>query len=469
LDWQKLGDAKSIISWLEDASNARYASERRLDPFATSMRNFDDVSPNLKAIRSGQNIGTNDPRQRITDLSGAGFVDADKLTPLGLATINAWEEFDVDTSQIEDEFARHLILVFEAEKLSDVYYRQFFEYWSDIRANFDPIEMIDSWDSLYALNYLDFERVSFIPGRRYREFKVSPNDIEFDLDEFVQSVGASANAISGADRLATAIAGKIARGRHRATFCAALEVVLGGETSLTQVMARFGIPKKPQNWTPFTNEQKEQVKSIAAKYAKIDVVIPIKPNSVELKVEAATLDLDEEHQTTTITNLPAEIDFGNVIVDPPVVAVKTKDQSSTEKLNANKKIDHKKKAAKNETVGALGEEFALRFENWRLKDHPALAAKIVHVSKTDDSKGYDILSFETNGDERYVEVKTTFGNVATPFFISSAELAVAEKIGKKYVILRVHELDAHPKCFEIRSPFEGKLILSPTTYLATFK
>lgn len=469
MDWQKLGDTESIIGWLEDANSARYASDIRLDPFATSMRNFDDVSPNLKAIRSGQSIGTNDPRQRITDLSGAGFVDSDKLSPLGLATVNAWEEFGVDTSEIKDEFARHLLLVFEAKKLSDAYYSQFFEYWSDIRTNFDPIEMIDSWDSLYALNYLDFERAGYVPGRRYREFKVSANDIEFELDEFVRSIGASENAVRGADRLATAIAGKIPRGRHRATFCAALEVVLGDEDSLIQIVSRFGIPKKPQIWIPFSGAQKEKINHIALKYAKIDAVIPIKTNSTENDLEAATPDLDEENQTSTTVSLPVELDFGKVIVNPPEVKAKTKDQTSTEKLNPNKKIDHKKKAAKNETVGALGEEFALRFEKWRLRDHPTLAEKIVHVSKTDDSKGYDILSFETNGDERFVEVKTTFGNVRTPFFISSAELAVAENIGKKYVILRVHELDADPKCFEIRAPFEGKLILSPTTYMATFK
>ena len=35
-----------------------------------------------------------------------------------------------------------------------------------------------------------------------------------------------------------------------------------------------------------------------------------------------------------------------------------------------------------------------------------------------DGAGYDILSFETDGTERFLEVKTTVGYERTPFFIS---------------------------------------------------
>ena len=67
MDWTGLGLRDSVVAWLEDAAGARYAQDRRLDPFATSMRDFDDASAHLKAIKSGNPPAMTDARQRITD------------------------------------------------------------------------------------------------------------------------------------------------------------------------------------------------------------------------------------------------------------------------------------------------------------------------------------------------------------------------------------------------------------------
>ena len=59
-----------------------------------------------------------------------------------------------------------------------------------------------------------------------------------------------------------------------------------------------------------------------------------------------------------------------------------------------------------------------------------LAESVRWVSDLDgDGAGYDIRSFEPDGSERLIEVKTTNGWDRTPFHISRNELAVAEAVG----------------------------------------
>ena len=74
-----------------------------------------------------------------------------------------------------------------------------------------------------------------------------------------------------------------------------------------------------------------------------------------------------------------------------------------------------------------------------MRKHPDLLGKIRHVSKEDDSAGYDILSYKKNGEELYIEVKTTRGNKETPFYLSANEYETWENNTSKYVIYRVYE------------------------------
>lgn len=230
MDWTGLGLRDRVIAWLERAAKARYAQDRRLDPFATSMRDFDDASAHLKAIRSGNAPAMTDARQRITDLKNAGLVVAggQALTNLGATVLDAWERYGVDSNAKTDELARLLLMALEARRIGDEDFQAFFEYWSNLRAHFEPLELIQNWDSLYQINYLDFERDGFFPGAAYRDEKVAVADIEFDLAEYARDTGASVLAIEGGERIEDAIGGKLPRGRHRATFCMALEIVLSG-------------------------------------------------------------------------------------------------------------------------------------------------------------------------------------------------------------------------------------------------
>lgn len=73
-------------------------------------------------------------------------------------------------------------------------------------------------------------------------------------------------------------------------------------------------------------------------------------------------------------------------------------------------INYLEREARNRALGAAGEAFVISYEQTRLAlaGYERLAASIEHTSRVrGDRAGYDIRSFETSGEERWIEVKTT--------------------------------------------------------------
>lgn len=76
-----------------------------------------------------------------------------------------------------------------------------------------------------------------------------------------------------------------------------------------------------------------------------------------------------------------------------------------------------------------GELFVAEFESRRLHalGLSRLSERVEHVSRTrGDGLGYDVLSFDADGRERYIEVKTTAFGQETPFYVSRNELACSD-------------------------------------------
>ncbi|RYD70369.1 MAG: DUF3883 domain-containing protein [Verrucomicrobiaceae bacterium] len=413
--------------------------------------------------------------------AGLAAADAEELSPLGQATLAAWEKYGVATADIEDELARHLLLLLEAARLDDPTYAQFFEYWRDLRASFNPILLINNWDALYVLNYLDFRRDGFAPGDRYRTDGVKVADIEFDLDEFASTLASPAAATEGAERVQRAISGKVPRGRHRATFCAGLEIIQSSGASLEVVLQDFGIPKKPREWKALGEDRKNLIRQIVVDYGIVATGLAaasVAAIEVEDSVDLLTL-VDESSGGAPATSddiplippektLPDHIDFEKARVEPPVPK-KRADPPQGTGAKKKGKVDYSAKQAANDAIGKLGEEFAMRYEKWRLRGAGELAEKVVHVALEDDGAGFDVSSFDPDGTERFVEVKATAGRAESLFFVTEAELRKAKEVGERYVILRVFDLATSPKCVEIQYPFDGKADFAPAVYAASFK
>lgn len=135
------------------------------------------------------------------------------------------------------------------------------------------------------------------------------------------------------------------------------------------------------------------------------------------------------------------------------------------------KRDYLGREAYNISLGTAGEEFIVQFEHWRLNSlgQSRLADKVDHVSKSKgDGLGYDILSFETNGKERFIEVKTTRFGKDTPFFVSKGELALSQATNDQFHLYRLFEFRKAPRLFNLVDGLDQHGILDPVSFRASF-
>jgi hypothetical protein len=136
-----------------------------------------------------------------------------------------------------------------------------------------------------------------------------------------------------------------------------------------------------------------------------------------------------------------------------------------------RKFDPVERDFRNRKLGRDGEELVLHFERQRLMafDRPDLAKKIRWVSEEDgDGAGYDILSFDAKGQERFLEVKTTVGSHITPFHITRNELSLSSERPEAFRLCRVFDFSQRPGMFELAPPLENFIHLSPLSYEASF-
>lgn len=133
-------------------------------------------------------------------------------------------------------------------------------------------------------------------------------------------------------------------------------------------------------------------------------------------------------------------------------------------------VNYLEREARNASLGRAGEVFAFNVEHRRLwqAGHRTLAERVEHVSQTrGDGLGYDILSFETNGRERLIEVKTTSFGAMTPFFASRREVAVSEEHAEHFSVYRVFRFRDSPRVFVLTGSLRESCILDPVQYRAS--
>lgn len=106
------------------------------------------------------------------------------------------------------------------------------------------------------------------------------------------------------------------------------------------------------------------------------------------------------------------------------------------------KVDYAQEQQRNAEVGFLGEELVMAYEREKLASRPDLQAQIEHVSQIQgDGAGFDIASFDRDGQPLYIEVKTTTGDRQTPFYISRNELDFSKNHSNHYCLYRLYDFD----------------------------
>ncbi len=173
-------------------------------------------------------------------------------------------------------------------------------------------------------------------------------------------------------------------------------------------------------------------------------------NVVEGQISQNKL-VDEAALTATTSPAAAPLldDLSKVLVESPKLATEIKEPEPRPYYSLGpQKRDYIEREARNISLGKAGEEFALNFEHFRLHQlgQKKLAEKVEHVSATKgDGLGYDILSFDADGRERYIEVKTTAFSKETPFFISRGEMQFAKDHKEQFHLYRLFEFRRRPQ------------------------
>ena len=96
-----------------------------------------------------------------------------------------------------------------------------------------------------------------------------------------------------------------------------------------------------------------------------------------------------------------------------------------------------------------------------------LAARVRQISRENVAAGYDIASFNTDGEPTYIEVKATKTD-STSFEITENERRTAKRYASRYWIYHVQRIEIKPHVLRYQNPVamlaEGQLVSKVTAW-----
>lgn len=172
---------------------------------------------------------------------------------------------------------------------------------------------------------------------------------------------------------------------------------------------------------------------------------------------------------------PAIADYLVRLEDPPLPAEMTH-ATSPEVADVFSRVrppvNYLEREARNALLGKAGEEFTVGFERARLLELGAhrLSDRVEHVAITKgDGLGFDVRSFNADGSDRFIEVKTTAYGKQTPFFVTRNELFVSKARQREFHLYRVFDFRADPRLYTLAGPIDESCALEPVQFTARMK
>jgi hypothetical protein len=169
---------------------------------------------------------------------------------------------------------------------------------------------------------------------------------------------------------------------------------------------------------------------------------------------------------------PLLSDFKAILVPAPILRHKAQQEPIPYRPpERGFKRDYLAREAHNASLGCAGEEYVVAYERARLhalaKDN--LGDRIELIAETKgDGLGFDVLSFETNGQERFIEVKTTAFAKETPFFVTRNEVEFSKFFSKQFQLYRLFEFRKAPRMFSLPGAINENCILDPVSFAGRF-
>lgn len=178
--------------------------------------------------------------------------------------------------------------------------------------------------------------------------------------------------------------------------------------------------------------------------------------------------------SNSLIESPNDVNFEKWLVDPPVREIAKSENifkdSDTGYRRSPIKINYLEREQLNRSLGELGEQTVLEYERWQLKKlgKEQLAKQVQWISQDDDGAGYDILSRNLDGTNKFIEVKTTRLGKETPFFFSKGELVFSQQNAENYHLFRVFNFDSSAKIFTMNGGLDKICQSEPVNYQGWF-
>lgn len=225
----------------------------------------------------------------------------------------------------------------------------------------------------------------------------------------------------------------------------------------------------------------QNISAILIKYGR-PYLIGYKPRgNYQKSLEIAVLDyLEQDTAIELIFNVFADeaapgaakpVDFTKWIEDFPTTMGRV-EEPAVEYRRKLSQVNYLKKEQENQRLGYLGEELVLEYEKWRLLHHgkDKLADQVEWISRDfGDGAGFDILSRNLNGTDRYIEVKTTKLGKFIPIYFTANELKFSQEKEKDFFLYRVFEFSKAPKLFNSNGRLDALCRIEPINYIGKFK
>jgi len=223
--------------------------------------------------------------------------------------------------------------------------------------------------------------------------------------------------------------------------------------NISAVLIEMGIPYI-DGYKPRSNYQRSLLPAAIANY-------------IEKNPEVNTI---FKRDSEIIPEIPSIEDFLKAMEAPPIrEESKGKAVAEAQAFYNPSGLNYLEMEARNQSLGEAGEQFVINYERARLihAGKGSLADRIEQVSESiGPSAGFDILSFEANGSDRFIEAKTTKYGKNTPFFITPNELRFAQENASQYFLYRVFRFRLDPRFFALQGHLKDQCILEPSNFIA---
>ncbi|MEC9484826.1 MAG: DUF3883 domain-containing protein [Candidatus Izemoplasma sp.] len=184
-------------------------------------------------------------------------------------------------------------------------------------------------------------------------------------------------------------------------------------------------------------------------------------------------EISEDEETILESILEAEgLSEADMMIIEDAPPIKSNKPNTNKKRVRYKKTDYLKKAERDIKKGYFAEKLVEAYEkNYLISiGREDLANKVKWVAKEADNFGYDILSFDENGNDKYIEVKGTTLGKSHPFDVSKNEVDTSIEKKDNYWIYRVYNLDSNqPMFYKFNGSLEEECELIPSSYKAYIK